>query len=64
MDVDSIISLSSAMAQERIAQAAGIAVLKKAIDMQGSSALQLLAAVTQTGGNNPAHLGSQVDTFA
>lgn len=63
MDVSAIASLATEMATTRTQQAAQIAVLKKAMELQGQGALQLLMAATQ-GHNNPAHLGNHIDTFA
>lgn len=63
MDTLAIASLATEMATTRTQQAAQIAVLKKAMEMQGQGAIQLLMAATQTY-NNPAHLGNNVNTFA
>ncbi|HWT54560.1 MAG TPA: YjfB family protein [Rhodocyclaceae bacterium] len=66
MDVSSIAALATEMATVRTQQAVSMAVLKKALDQQGSSALALLqataqntAAVTQAAGN----LGQNVDVY-
>ena len=65
MDASAIASLSTEMSQARTADAVQIAVLKKAIDIGASSALQLLQALPMpTPVNNPPHLGNSVDTFA
>ena len=63
MDTSTLTALATEMATTRTQQAAQIAVLKKAMELQGQGALQLVAAATQTY-NNPAHLGSVIDTFA
>lgn len=63
MDVSSIASLATEMATQRTLQAAQIAMLKRAMDMQGAGALQLVQAVAQTA-NSPAHLGQNVNVFA
>lgn len=63
MDTLSIAALATEMATVRTEQAAQLAVLKKAMELQGQGALQLLMAATQTY-NNPAHLGNSIDTFA
>lgn len=60
MDVSNVASLSSAMTQMQTSEAAGMMVLKKAIDLQAQSAAQLLQAVPQMP-SNPAHLGNAVD---
>lgn len=45
MDVSSIASAATAMSQQRVADAAGTMVLKKALDIQAQSAAQLLQAL-------------------
>ena len=45
MDVTSIGSLSTALSQAEVADAVGIRVLKKAMDIQAESAIQLLQAI-------------------
>jgi hypothetical protein len=59
MDVSAIASIATQMSQVQTADAVHVAVLKKAMDIQEQSALQLLQAVP----NNPAHLGNNVDQF-
>jgi hypothetical protein len=59
MDVSAIASLSTQMSQAQTADAVQVAVLKKAMDIQEQSALQLLQAVP----NNPPNLGNNVDQF-
>ncbi len=59
MDVSAIASLSTQMSQVQTADAVQVAVLKKAMDIQEQSALQLLQAVP----NNPPNLGNNVDQF-
>ena len=59
MDVSAIASLATQMSQVQTADAVQVAVLKKAMDIQEQSALQLLQAVP----GNPAHLGNNVDQF-
>jgi len=60
MDVSTIASLATEMSQNQTAQAVQIAVLKKAMDIEAQSAMQLLEAVP----SNPPHLGNNVDLFA
>lgn len=60
MDVSAIASGISDMRQGSVTQAAQIAVLKKAIDMEAQSVTQLLEAVP----SNPPNLGNNVDVFA
>lgn len=63
MDTSAIASLATEMATTRTQQAAQIAVLKKAMELQGQGAVQLLMAATQTA-SNPPHLGNSVDVHA
>ena len=62
MDVSTVASMSSQVAQMKVGDAVGIAVLKKAMDIQAQGALQLLEGLVQT--NNPPHLGNSVDVKA
>lgn len=65
MDTSSIAALATEVSQARVADAVQIAVLKKAINIGASSALQLLEALPEpVPVSNPAHLGNGVDTFA
>lgn len=66
MDVTDIASLATSMAQTQQKQAVGMAVLRKAIDMQGDTALALLQALpaVPSAANLPAHLGQNVNTTA
>lgn len=64
MDTTAIASLATEMATTRTQQAAQLAVLKKAMDLQGQGAIQLLMAATQQTYNNPAHLGNNIDILA
>lgn len=64
MDVSAIASLATEMATTRTEQAAQIAVLKKAMEMQGQGAIQLLTAATQQSYNNPPNLGNRIDVLA
>ena len=63
MDPTTISALATEMATIRTQQAAQIAVLKKAMELQGQGAIQLLQAAVQTY-NNPPHLGNSIDLFA
>lgn len=66
MDVTGIAQLSTSIAETGTKQAVGIAVLKKAQDLQSSSASALIEAlppVTSTP-NLPAHLGQNINTKA
>ena len=63
MDVTSIGSLSTALSQAEVADAVGIRVLKKAMDIQEQSALQLLQVLPQPP-SNPPNLGQNIDVKA
>jgi hypothetical protein len=63
MDVSSVGGLSSALSQMQTGDTVGMVVLKKAIDIQAQSALQLLQALPQVP-SNPPNLGNVVDVKA
>lgn len=63
MDISSLGSLSSALSQAQTGDAVSTLVLRKAMDIQAQSALQLLQAVPQLP-SNPPHLGNSVDIKA
>ena len=60
MDISSIANLAVSMAQARTGDAVGIAVLKKAMDLQAQSALALVNALP----NLPSYLGQNINTVA
>jgi hypothetical protein len=64
MDANGIASLASRIAGDQTRQDVGVAVLKKAMDAQASTAMQLLAALPRPQGANPPNLGNSVDTYA
>lgn len=64
MDVSSIAALATDMATTRTQQAAQIAVLKKAMEMEGQGAMQLVQAAAQVSSNISASAGQGIDTFA
>lgn len=66
MDVMGIAKLSTSLADTGLKQDVGIAVLKRAEDIQASTATQLLDAVQSTAPaqNLPSHLGQNVNTTA
>lgn len=65
MEVNNIANLATTIANTATHQAVGIAVLKKAIDVQASSAAALLEALPPaTAPNLPSHLGQNVNTTA
>jgi hypothetical protein len=63
MDVGSIGSLSTALGEAKTGDAVAILVMKKALDVQAQTALQLLQAVPQPA-SNPPNLGNGVDVRA
>lgn len=63
MDVASVGSLSTALAQSSTGDAVGTLVLRKAMDLQAQLARELLQAVPQPA-NNPSHLGNSIDIRA
>jgi uncharacterized protein (UPF0147 family) len=63
MDVMSIARLSTTMAETSTRQEVSMTVLKKAMDVQASSATALLEALPSTQ-NLPSHLGNRVNTTA
>lgn len=63
MDITALASLSTALSQAQLGDAVGISVLKKAMDIQEQSSLQLLQALPQQY-SNPPNLGNSVDVKA
>ena len=64
METSAIAALATNMHQARTAEDIQLAVLKKALDSNAQSGVQLIQAVSQSAPRNPPHLGSQIDTFA
>jgi hypothetical protein len=64
MDVMGIAKLATSIADTGLRQDVQIAVLKRAQDIQATTATQLIDAVAQTAPNLPAHLGKHVNTTA
>lgn len=65
MDIGSIASLATGMAQTKTAQDVSIAVFKKALDTQSDGALALLQAIPQVpSARLPEHLGQNINTVA
>jgi len=65
MEVNQIAQLATSLANTATNQAIGIAVMKKAMDVQASSAAAMLEALPPaTAPNLPAHLGQNVNTTA
>ena len=63
MDITALASLGTALSQARLGDAVGVSVLKKAMDIQEQSALQLLQALPQPP-SNPPNLGQNIDVKA
>jgi len=63
MNIGNIARLATSMANERLEQAVSIAVLKKAIDVEKSGAMALIAAIPAPAPNTSG-LGQYVDTTA
>ena len=65
MDVNNIASQAVAMFNQRTQDAIDIAVLKKVLDIQASSTMALINALSQPDvANNSPHLGNTIDTTA
>jgi len=70
MDVSSIAALATQMSAVRTQQEVSVAVLKMALDQQGSAALALLQSAAQSSAevaqvaSNPSNLGQNIDVFA
>lgn len=62
MDIGAVASASSALASSKTGDAVGIAMLKKALDIEAQNAAQLIEALPQQY-NNPPNVGQSVDTF-
>jgi len=60
MDISSVGNLTSALTQTQSAEAMSALVLRKVIDIQEQSAMQLLQTLPQVA-SNPPNLGNSVD---
>lgn len=60
MDIAGLVNLATQMSQQRTAASAEMLMLKKAMDVQKSTATQLIASVTPSE-SLPAHLGQNVN---
>ena len=63
MEISGIARLATALAQQRTAQAADVALLKKALQMQQQSAATMLSALTPAQ-DLPSHLGQNLNVVA
>src|SRR5262245_28947245 len=64
MDVSSVAGLATRLSQQRTTDEAAVLVLKKAMQLQQSSALSLINATLTPSANLPAHLGQNVNVIA
>ena len=64
MDISSVGNVSAALSQAGTGDAVAIAVLKKAIDIQAQSAMQLIQALPQPTPSNAPNLGNGVNVYA
>jgi hypothetical protein len=64
MDIGSSGSVTTAVNQASTGDAVAITVLKKALDIQAQTAMQLIQALPTPAASNPPNLGNGVDTFA
>ncbi len=64
MDVGNIANMATALSQERTQQDIGVAVLKKAMDVQAQGAMALIQAIPPAPSNLPANLGQNVNVTA
>ncbi|MFZ5584225.1 MAG: YjfB family protein [Pseudomonadota bacterium] len=64
MDVNGIASLATSFSETQTSNQIQTAVLKKALDAQASSAVQLIQGLPQSTVNLPDHLGKNVNTTA
>jgi uncharacterized protein (DUF1778 family) len=64
MNISSVSQATSAASQAATGEAAAVMVLKKALELQSQSALQLIDALPQPAANNPPNLGNSLNTFA
>jgi len=66
MDVSGIASAAATLSEASVQQAAGTAMLKKAIDINAENAMALINAIPDNTAaqNLPSHLGQHVNTTA
>ena len=65
MDVNQIANLATNVADTSTAQAASMAVLKKALEIQGAAAVAMIEQIPEMLSTNmPLHLGQNVNTTA
>jgi hypothetical protein len=64
MDISGLGNISSTLSQAKTGDAIATTMLKKSLDIEAQSALQLLQALPQPMNSNPPNLGNSVNTFA
>lgn len=64
MDAGNIANMATGMSLERTQQDIGVAVLKKAMDVQAQGAMALIQAIPPAPTNLPANLGQNVNVTA
>jgi Putative motility protein len=64
MSISSVGNTSAALSQAFTGDAVAITMLKKTLEVQSQSALQLLQALPLPTTNSPPNLGNSVNTFA
>ena len=64
MDVNNIASVATSLTQQQTADAVGVLVLKKSMQIQADSATSLIDALPTPSSSLPAHLGQNVNTTA
>ncbi len=64
MDISSVGNVSAAVSQAGTGDAVAITVLKKSLDIQAQSAMQLIQALPQPAPSSPPNLGNGVNVYA
>ena len=64
MDISSVGNVSAALSQAGTGDAVALAVLKKSLDIQAQSAIQLIQALPQPAPSTPPNLGNGVNVYA
>lgn len=64
MDVTNMAISASVLSQQKVGDAVGITVQKKAMDIQAQNAASLIESVPKAGGANPPNLGKNIDVRA
>lgn len=64
MNISGVNPLAASVSQVDSSNAVQLTVLKKAMDVNAQSALQLIQAASNVIPSNPPHLGNRIDTHA